>query len=261
MQAYAKPEFLEVAKQTYRFKSGGKLDTISCRLCHDSGGPPKLNPYGNSVQKAIDSTGAKKLTSDNLRSIEKEDADGDGFSNGEELKLDTLPGDAASKPPGVPSRKVGGSEATVSDARNQIQKILLPKHAQHPVLVHFPIALFIIGFLFDIVGYGKKRSGLISAGYLNLAVAAIAAPFAVTTGLIAWQTAYGGAPLKGELLIHLIMGSSSALLIASLWKWRASHKGLLPVSKERAYLVISGLVAFLLGATGHFGGILVGYGG
>ena len=101
---------------------------------------------------------------------------------------------------------------------------------------------------------------LLSGGYLNLSVAAIAAPFAVISGLIAWQTAYGGAPLQGELLLHLIMGSTSTICIVSLWKWRASHKGLLPVGKESMYLITAALVAGLLGATGHFGGILVGYG-
>ena len=48
------------------------------------------------------------------------------------------------------------------------------KHAQHVVLIHFPIALFLIGVLFDVLARGAKRSMYPAAAYCNLAAAAIA---------------------------------------------------------------------------------------
>ena len=42
--------------------------------------------------------------------------------------------------------------------------VLLAKHAQHVVLVHFPIALFITGVALDWVGRWKRRAGLADAG-------------------------------------------------------------------------------------------------
>jgi hypothetical protein len=44
-----------------------------------------------------------------------------------------------------------------------IKRALLAKHAQHIVLIHFPIALFIIGVLFDFLAQWKKQ-GLLAAG-------------------------------------------------------------------------------------------------
>jgi len=50
--------------------------------------------------------------------------------------------------------------------------IFLAKHAQHVVLIHFPIALFIIGVLFDVLSRGKRDSQLASAAYEALKIAA-----------------------------------------------------------------------------------------
>ena len=46
--------------------------------------------------------------------------------------------------------------------------ILLAKHAQHVVLIHFPIALFVIGAMFDLLSRGKRNSQLASAAYWRI---------------------------------------------------------------------------------------------
>jgi len=38
-----------------------------------------------------------------------------------------------------------------------LKTVLFAKHAQHVVLIHFPIALFIIGALFDFLAQWKKQ--------------------------------------------------------------------------------------------------------
>jgi hypothetical protein len=38
-----------------------------------------------------------------------------------------------------------------------LKTVLFAKHAQHVVLIHFPIALFIIGVLFDFLAQCKKQ--------------------------------------------------------------------------------------------------------
>jgi uncharacterized membrane protein len=55
-----------------------------------------------------------------------------------------------------------------------IKTVLFAKHAQHVVLIHFPIALFIIGVFFDFLTQWKKQHLLAAAAYYNLLVAAIA---------------------------------------------------------------------------------------
>src|SRR5690348_4074620 len=54
-----------------------------------------------------------------------------------------------------------------------LRTALLAKHAQHVVLIHFPIALFITAVLFDLIGQWTKRRGIADAAYFNLLVAAI----------------------------------------------------------------------------------------
>ena len=54
-----------------------------------------------------------------------------------------------------------------------LKTALLAKHAQHVVLIHFPIALFITAVAFDLIAQWTKRRGLAHAAYYNLLVAAI----------------------------------------------------------------------------------------
>ena len=87
-----------------------------------------------------------------------------------------------------------------------IRAALLAKHAQHVVLIHFPIALFIAGVVFDFLAQKTKKRGLAEAAYYNLLGAAIFAVPAVATGLLAWQFQLEGQKLKGILLMHLVLG-------------------------------------------------------
>ena len=64
---------------------------------------------------------------------------------------------------------------------------LLAKHAQHPIIIHFPIALFIISVAFDFLAIWRRNPALAKAAYYNLIGAALIAPVAIATGLTAWQ--------------------------------------------------------------------------
>lgn len=98
-----------------------------------------------------------------------------------------------------------------------IKTVLFEKHAQHVVLIHFPIALFIIGVFFDFLAQWKKQSLLAAVAYYNLLVAAISTIPVVVTGILAWQWELEGQKLKGLLLMHLVMGCISSVLILLVW--------------------------------------------
>jgi uncharacterized membrane protein len=87
---------------------------------------------------------------------------------------------------------------------------LLAKHAQHVVLIHFPIALFLTGIAFDIAGRftknAAKKNTLMAAARLNLLGAAVAVLPTLATGIAAWQWQLAGQKLKGLLLLHLALG-------------------------------------------------------
>jgi uncharacterized membrane protein len=142
-----------------------------------------------------------------------------------------------------------------------IKTVLFAKHAQHVVLIHFPIALFIIGVLFDFLAQWKKQRLLAAAAYYNLLVAAIATIPVVITGLVAWQWELEGQRLKGVLLMHLVLGLLSTLLIWVVWlihvRAQRNQGAVLPAYR----LPIEAVAAAILTVTGHLGGFLSGVNG
>jgi uncharacterized membrane protein len=135
----------------------------------------------------------------------------------------------------------------------------MAKHAQHVVLIHFPIALFVTGVLFDLWSRGKQSSHLAVAAYLNISMAALTVFPVVGTGLLAWQFVLEGKKLKGLLLWHLLAASVAAVLIVATWlvHWRTrrtAEPALLPAYRIPVELL--GVVA--LAVTAHLGGFLSG---
>src|SRR5271169_6443370 len=99
-----------------------------------------------------------------------------------------------------------------------LKTAVLAKHAQHVVLIHFPIALFITAVAFDAIAQWTKRRGVADAAYYNLLVAAISTLPVLATGILAWQFQLEGQKLKGILLLHLILGwVSSAMIWLVCW--------------------------------------------
>src|ERR1700745_286161 len=54
-----------------------------------------------------------------------------------------------------------------------LKTALLAKHAQHVVLIHFPIGLFLAAVAFDLIALWTKRRDLEDAAYYNLLAAGI----------------------------------------------------------------------------------------
>jgi uncharacterized membrane protein len=50
------------------------------------------------------------------------------------------------------------------------------RHAQDPVIIHFPIALFIISVAFDILAIWRRNPAMTRAAYYNRVAAALTAP-------------------------------------------------------------------------------------
>lgn len=139
-----------------------------------------------------------------------------------------------------------------------LKAALTAKHAQHVVLIHFPIALFIAGTAFDFAAHWTKRQSLAAAAYCNFLGAALASVPAMITGLLAWQWQLEGQRLKGTLLLHLIFGLASGAMICVVW---LAHWGASRAQNEKLHLLflpLEALTAVLLAITGHLGGFLSG---
>jgi uncharacterized membrane protein len=138
-----------------------------------------------------------------------------------------------------------------------LKAALLAGHAQHPVIVHFPIALFIASAVFEVLAIWRKQQAFAIVAYFNLLAAALSLPFTIASGLGAWQWQLEGARLKGNLQLHLVCAlTTSALILILCWnRWRLRRKDERPSLR---YFVVMALALIMITLTGHIGGILSG---
>jgi uncharacterized membrane protein len=223
LSTFATPEILKKFKEVY------SKPNANCQTCHVK--PPQRNVYGKALEDALDRAKTQEVTVEIFRSIEKDDSDGDGVPNIDEIKGNSLPGDPNSKP------AAGQSKSNQSE--------LIPKHTFHPAIVHFPIALLAIAALLEFLSKWKKEERFHSASIINLSVGLICSIGAIATGMFAWLRL--GYSLEGNLLLHLIIASGSVLVgvVAYLQREKPTY----------FWLVIGSGILVLI--AGHFGGNMV----
>lgn len=240
--AHALPQFWETYKAHYGIKGGSDAAKATCQTCHTA--PPQLNVFGKTVKNALHESGSMdRLTAQVLDRVASLDSDGDGFANGAEAKGGFLPGDPKSHPTGA-AKKVAPDQAAKAED-------LVPKHSFHPTLVHFPIALFILGALLDLLGWRRGDAGLRRAASWNLGFGSVSTALAVPTGFVAALRL--GYPLTGgPVLIHWLTSAMATLLMAATAVWQLRRT---PTSA--AYWALLVLSTLAVAAAGHFGGGLV----
>src|SRR5438552_15359247 len=138
-----------------------------------------------------------------------------------------------------------------------VKAALLAGHAQHPVIIHFPIALFIASIVFEVMAAWRSQPVLATVAYYNLLGAAFTIPFAIATGLGAWDWQLEGAAIRDNLRLHMICGLTSALLILFL-TWMRSRLRSKGRSPSVAYWAVTLIALLMITLTGHLGGILSG---
>jgi len=129
------------------------------------------------------------------------------------------------------------------------------------VLIHFPIALCLVGVLFDFIGQWTKKPLLVDVAYYDLLLAAISTLPVVMTGLLAWHWQLEGQRLKGVLLLHLVLGLTASGMICLVWSLHfRAHRN--PEAKLPLYRVpIELATAVVVSLTAHLGGFLSGVNG
>jgi uncharacterized membrane protein len=139
---------------------------------------------------------------------------------------------------------------------------LLAKHAQHVVLIHFPIALFLAGTGFDVAARWTRRAarqpGLAAAARLNMLTAAVFVWPTLATGIMAWRWQLEGEKLRGLLLLHLSLGSFSAILISIVAWIHLRQSEVSPFQLSRYGLGLEFFTSVVIALTAHVGGFLSG---
>lgn len=126
----------------------------------------------------------------------------------------------------------------------------VPKHSFHPLIIHFPIALFLFGAGLEVFGWRRKDETMRKAGWWALLFGALSTAIALPTGLMVFLRS--GFQWQGTALIHFILALLATLLMTGtvVWRRKGTHESL-------TYFALLGLAAVAVGATGHFGALLV----
>ena len=267
--ASATPEYWETFQSTYSVKVDSVFEKAECSTCHAQ--IPSHNAYGRAVNSALQSAKTEILTAVLLEGAEGVDSDGDGWRNGDEIRRGTLPGDATSKPVGEPpamKMDAGHMGTSGRDMPGTMSGMgehdytatvgeLIPKHSFHPLLVHFPIALFLFGALLDLFGIRLNRGHVRAAALWNMCAGSVSTVLAIPTGFVAalrmgYPLGYGTA-----IFGHLAAGISAAFLMLAVVLWRVRGMRQREEPSSWRYVLVLLLASGVVSLAGHWGGGLV----
>ncbi len=127
-------------------------------------------------------------------------------------------------------------------------------HPVHPVLIVFPLGLFITSVIFDILYLATDNELFTTVAYYNIIVGIIGGLLAAVFGLIDWLGIPGGTRAKSIGLYHGLGNAVIVLLFAGSWLLRMNADDNLPSTLA---LVLSFAGVALGVVTGWLGGEMV----
>lgn len=129
------------------------------------------------------------------------------------------------------------------------------KHPLHPILVHLPIALFLISFLLDIASFIWGGADFVRAACYTMLVGEITALLAAVPGLIDWWDIRADHPAKKIGIYHMILNVLAVIVYAIDLVVRSQYHD---VDKTPlAPFILSLIGVLLLNVSGYLGGVMV----
>lgn len=129
----------------------------------------------------------------------------------------------------------------------------------HPMIVHFPIALLIVGFLFELVGIVLKKEFYAKTAFYLLILGTLGVIAAYISGNIAGDGVSESGMLKNALEVHEEAAFLSLLIMISASIVRIAYVLLKKNNKVLRWLAfvlfLSGVIS--IARTGYYGGELV----
>lgn len=130
-------------------------------------------------------------------------------------------------------------------------------HPIHPMLVHFPIALLFVSFLFDLIFFLTGREEFKKGGFWLLLLGWVAGLAATLSGVLSEDLVEkAGVPKSAierhEFFAFMTLGLFAGLILVRAWirnRWSYNHR----------LIYIGGALVglFILATTGYWGGDLV----
>lgn len=135
-----------------------------------------------------------------------------------------------------------------------ISKASIRSHPIHPMLVAFPIGLWVTSFIFDLIGAASHEQAYFATGFYMVVAGCVGAVFAALPGLI--DLLFAIPPNSSAKSRGYIHGGLNTLVLV-LFVFEAFHRksGANPADKLSLLLSFVGVV--LLGVSGWLGGTLV----
>lgn len=122
----------------------------------------------------------------------------------------------------------------------------------HPLVVHFPVALWLTSFLFDLLHARTKARFFLTASTYLIGLGLIGATVSIVTGFVDYipLVAEGvGQAFVDQHRVHSVLAYASTLVYLGIFlvRWRRPMSG-------TVYLGSAFLGAALIAITGYFGG-------
>ena len=133
-------------------------------------------------------------------------------------------------------------------------KAAIKSHPIHPMLVAFPIALWVMGFIFNLIGVARDNSALWAAGFYCVIAGCITAVLAAIAGTLDWWTVVPPqSSAKSRGLIHGLLN----VLALALFIYVAARQGGAAGEPDEITLAAMAIGVVVLGISGWLGGTLV----
>jgi len=125
----------------------------------------------------------------------------------------------------------------------------------HPLVVHFPVALWIVSLLFDVLAWYRQDPLYRRAAYLLVGLGVVGAVISIGSGwfdLLGYERGGVDPGIVYRHWIHSILAYAStvAYLANFVWRWRRDNR------LTGALLSLSILGAILIAVAGYLGGAL-----
>lgn len=135
--------------------------------------------------------------------------------------------------------------------QNLLQRFPMARRHPHPMVVHFPIALFMASSLFILLTLFFQEGSFETAGFYLLILGAVSSPFAMGTGLLTWWINYRWRLnyfVKRKIQLSIVLLIFEVILIL----WRISK----PEVSHPLYFAMMILLAPIVSLLGYYGGQL-----
>jgi uncharacterized membrane protein len=127
----------------------------------------------------------------------------------------------------------------------------------HPIVVHFVVAMVIVSFACDGVGYFTHRHRLFEVSFWNLFVAAVAIFVAVFFGQLEAGLAQPYEVAQATLTLHTLTGWILSAVVVAITAWRFVIRRRNPLKLPAVYLGFATALALLVAFQTYLGTRLI----